>query len=666
MRNEDKITSSADALAAWRRKYGPRRVMIRMKDKVPFEAGRFLGRGGSGIVVETRIDGITMAWKTTHAPKLTKQLVNEVTILRQISERKHKHVVELIGSYMHRQQNRMYELGLLIWPAAKCNLSEFLLDIDALAVYYDQKYISNKPNTLLSNEDQHSVLESLSTLLSLNFHGAIPPKQECANVYWSAMKRLKQSFGCIAEAIAYLHRNGFRHKDFKTSQVLLSSHGTWVTDFGWSNAASEPTNNTTSGNDTITAKYHAPERERGEPCGRPEDIFGLGCSYLEMAYRVIHDTPEVHLKTRSKPQWSYQDNLAYIDTWLLPFETKEPSTGSYLGNLVRQMLERNPQERPSIQKVLAQLRAFNPRDEYNFFGKCCSSSEYTVSARHRQSSCRRKLLTFMKKSRYAKQISRHPSLVFHSLCQRLQVLQQLVSEVKLNHQRNQAERTTFPSSQPPAECLKSEGACCSSTFRVRPITATGNTTVNSTVMQLILATLRLGDLELREGKQHHEATHTGDTIVLPARRRLTVRTGVPCPITILDTRNVDVNMDKSDKIRTPGLGKGTMAMGAGQHSTITHMSHLADPAIRAWERAESNVVDARHPALQYMTALMVKADVPSYWYQRERNLKYLFRNTWNGVGIEIQRLFGALARTGMEFSIDSLSAIKIEESRANS
>ncbi|KAH7396123.1 kinase-like domain-containing protein, partial [Pyrenochaeta sp. MPI-SDFR-AT-0127] len=96
------------------------------------------------------------------------------------------------------------------------------------------------------------------------------------------IKRLKEVFGCVAQAISHLHHNRIRHKDFKPSQVLLSPHGTWLTDFGWSNAVSETMNDTTSGGDAITAKYHAPERAVKNPCGRPEDIFALGCSYLEM------------------------------------------------------------------------------------------------------------------------------------------------------------------------------------------------------------------------------------------------------------------------------------------------------------------------------------------------------------------------------------------------
>jgi serine/threonine protein kinase len=125
--------------------------------------------------------------------------------------------------------------------------------------------------------------------------------------------RLLESFGCITEAVAYIHHPVIRHKDLKPSQILLSPHGLRLADFGWSADVSDFSQSATSGDDRITTKYQAPERANMQPCGRSEDIFALGCVFLEISTQTAIDPgyPTLDLPWSQKG-WSFQANLEKI------------------------------------------------------------------------------------------------------------------------------------------------------------------------------------------------------------------------------------------------------------------------------------------------------------------------------------------------------------------
>jgi hypothetical protein len=126
------VLGKEHAHAAWRSQFAARQLVLNHEDQVPFTSRRRLGGGGVGIVHETKLNGIPLALKRTYTRRLTDFQLNEIKILGRISEKRHHHVVELIGSYTHRQRNGSYELGLLIWPVARCDLAAFLQDLDTM------------------------------------------------------------------------------------------------------------------------------------------------------------------------------------------------------------------------------------------------------------------------------------------------------------------------------------------------------------------------------------------------------------------------------------------------------------------------------------------------------------------------------------------------------
>jgi serine/threonine protein kinase len=363
-----------NALLAWKRKFGDQQLKLGIKDSVPFEQGAILGSGGLGVVYETKIDGIAVAWKRTYMRRLKDEHLNEVKILGQMTEERHIHIVKLVGSYIHRQRNSTLELAILTWPVARCDLSVLLHEIDLINEWkfrddpLDENDWSTSPT-----EEEKAAYDNLLKLEQL--------EQERFRIFtWhlrekvrdAALQRLTRSIGCIAKAVEYLHNRGIRHKDLKPSQILLSSNGLWLTDFGWSRDISHLTCSETSGGDRITVRYHAPERAHMGKCGRPEDVFALGCTFLEMAYRIYGKDSKDYLNPTGNPMWSFQANLGSKDVWLAPFQLDKMSSRSLLGGLVGRMLAYEAWLRPSISEVIEVLLTPTSQSDSSFFAGCCA------------------------------------------------------------------------------------------------------------------------------------------------------------------------------------------------------------------------------------------------------------------------------------------------------
>lgn len=174
------------------------------------------------------------------------------------------------------------------------------------------------------------------------------------------MLRLRNCFRCLASAVLYLHSNGIRHKDLKPSQILLTAHGLWLADFGWSKDISSLANSATSGGDTITVRYQAPERVQSKPCGRAEDIFALGCTFLEMYLYALGLIAEECVNPAESKPWSYEKNLPQLQTWVKDLAELDSVVIGCLATrlvpLIVSMLESSPENRPSIRAIVDILR----------------------------------------------------------------------------------------------------------------------------------------------------------------------------------------------------------------------------------------------------------------------------------------------------------------------
>jgi serine/threonine protein kinase len=373
------VTTSDAAHAAWRSKHDKPTITLdlRSRDDIgPFrKIGQELGEGGNGRVYRTELNGVPVALKISRLfPRRERdEYLRELNILQKISKERHKHVIQLVGGFeLHGES--LSKVGLLIWPVAQCNLKEYLEELDVVAKLKTR--LAAKPghwgNTSWEEEAAFNAIYAVvSDDLPLPHPSLSSHLHAVTELHESSQRRLYTTFGCLAEVIDWLHNvERVRHRDLNAKQILLAWHGIWVADFGMSKERSEQTRSTTQSFQSSTPKYHAPERQNWERCGKPEDIFALGCIFLEMAYRLCgYDLVD-------RIPAPYHAHLNQLDRWLRPLrsmrEEGKPELAQ-LAELIRGMMAEDAEQRPSIKGVVTILRAMEAGYRVNFFGSCCSS-----------------------------------------------------------------------------------------------------------------------------------------------------------------------------------------------------------------------------------------------------------------------------------------------------
>ena len=131
--------------------------------------------------------------------------------------------------------------------------------------------------------------------------------------------------------LSHLHQNRVVHKDVKPQNLLLSSDGrVLLTDFELSRVESAPgvtqQATTTLGLGAFTPGYAAPEVERLQPATSASDVFSMGVT--------LH-----HLHHGCMPQTQAQQKIP-------------AASGGPLDNLLRQMLDSDPKNRPTAHECL--------------------------------------------------------------------------------------------------------------------------------------------------------------------------------------------------------------------------------------------------------------------------------------------------------------------------
>jgi serine/threonine protein kinase len=272
------------------------------------------------------------------------EVKRELDILKKLS---HKHVVTLLGSYT---QNNI--LGLLLHPVAVCDLRVLLDELDE----------NQKLAWAECSEDFKKLMDRLG------FQDVFKMREGLARVY-----------GCLANAIQYLHNNDIRHKDIKPQNILLDRNdGLYITDFGLSRDTADASSSVTNGSERGTYKYCAPEVAMLEPRGRAADIYSLGCVFLEIntVYRRLSLGAFEKFRTEHDDR-SYQNSPQKLQEWmskLRQIRIDNVDCGIFdIIDIIEKMVSPIEKDRPAIRDVCSSLYLLG---DIIYFGKCCPSRRY--------------------------------------------------------------------------------------------------------------------------------------------------------------------------------------------------------------------------------------------------------------------------------------------------
>jgi serine/threonine-protein kinase len=148
----------------------------------------------------------------------------------------------------------------------------------------------------------------------------------------------------VADALATAHENGVVHRDISPDNVMLTSAGVRVFDFGIAAGIGEPDDDAT-GSTFGTPAYVAPERLDGQPAQTATDVYSLGVMLFEV---LTGDAPF--------PE----------DTWnssapLTPRAAPRPSVPGLprgVARICQCCLSHNAADRPSARDVAEELRRY--------------------------------------------------------------------------------------------------------------------------------------------------------------------------------------------------------------------------------------------------------------------------------------------------------------------
>ncbi|KAL8925637.1 MAG: hypothetical protein Q9172_002141 [Xanthocarpia lactea] len=260
--------------------------------------------------------------KTSRADQaILRNFENELTNLKRLS---HEHLVKVVGSYTDQRS-----VAFLMEPVADMNLSTFLENFD---------------------QDRHRLSPSL-----------------------------RSYFGCLVNAVGYLHTQRIRHRDLKPENILIQDLKVYIADFGtardWSHA---PNDTTTDSGVPTTAPYMAPEVAKLMPRNSYADMWSLGVVYLEMVtvlrgqtvpkmrkFIVNHGTkhPYVYGNGPATTQWF--EELRRIGQG--PASDNEPLTW------IKDLTQTEPQRRPRPWALTNQIRS--SVSSTAFIGICCADED---------------------------------------------------------------------------------------------------------------------------------------------------------------------------------------------------------------------------------------------------------------------------------------------------
>lgn len=252
---------------------------------------------------------------------ILKNFESELSNLKRLS---HEHLVKVVGSYTDQRS-----VAFLMEPIANMNLWTFLENFN-------------------------------------QYHEAWSPS-------------LRSYFGCLANAVGYLHTQRIRHRDLKPANILVKDFKVYIADFGTARDWSRAHNDTTT--DSVvaaTAHYMAPEVASRSPKNSAADMWSLGVVFLEMVtvlqgssisqmrkFIANHGTrqPCIFSNGPATTQWFEELRL----NGHVPISDNEPLSW------IKDLTQSEPQRRPKPWALTSQIR--NSTSSTAFIGICCADED---------------------------------------------------------------------------------------------------------------------------------------------------------------------------------------------------------------------------------------------------------------------------------------------------
>ncbi|KAK2590788.1 hypothetical protein QQS21_011525 [Conoideocrella luteorostrata] len=285
----------------------------------------------------------------------------------------HRHIVKLVATYAPKSG----ELCLLIWPAAVCNLSRLLEDLECLR---------------LDEGDREDIVERL-TALDLRDLSAIDPIAKDQSLGAISERCpfdfLRTIIGCVARAMAHCHANNVRHLDIKPSNILLRPDRVYLADFGISRDVSGQEQTTTDGLPG-TERWRAPELygDHGSSM-QLSDMYSLGLVYLNIA-TVLYDvrladfdealsyparsSREKQLQVREDKVKVHLDRLTahalVRPPFMFTYDGQETVRPRPLTHLISRMVATNPRHRLTAAKIDEKLSMLGGINQI-YHADCC-------------------------------------------------------------------------------------------------------------------------------------------------------------------------------------------------------------------------------------------------------------------------------------------------------
>jgi len=195
---------------------------------------------------------------------------------------------------------------------------------------------ANVVKLMLTHETETEIFIYLQFMAGMDMHSYIQEK------HYLMEEEARMLFVQMLDAVAYIHKENIVHRDIKLENILISNkkvngvRKTLLIDFGF--AAVVPHSDYKFTDYPGSVCYAAPELLAGKPYdGTKVDVYALGVTL----YTMIHG---------KYPFYSTDQKELYAKIWYDPVVCAS-DVGDECADLLRSMLEKNPNDRPSMHQI---------------------------------------------------------------------------------------------------------------------------------------------------------------------------------------------------------------------------------------------------------------------------------------------------------------------------